>query len=125
MQNTQNKVLQKLKILLLSAITGHNYETATICGCCQSDWQNILYPTDLYTDEMVKKLEMEYFNTGSEWIIFENSVQDENVLFSMYCYEWDIEEIKKEIAKEIGEDVNNIEFLQFARYVQTPLYNAV
>lgn len=54
----------------LEIITGDEYDAATISGCCQGDWNNIIYPAE-YGREWLEQFETEYFNTGSEWRINE------------------------------------------------------
>lgn len=86
----------------LTLMLGKEYDYKTLRGSCQSDWIYFIYPTDLYNDEAVRCLEMEFFNTGEEWMIHdEEAVPDcpEAVNgYTMYVYN----DARKEIAAEAG-----------------------
>lgn len=112
---------EEIIIAFLSAEMGCKYERDTICGSFQRDWQYIYYPIDEYSKKSIRQIEMEYFNTGSEWFIYE----EEEMLFSMYCYSWQAEDIKDEIAAEVGEPVENIDFQKFTGYTQVATYAAI
>ena len=84
----------------LTLMLGKEYDYKTLRGSCQSDWICFIYPTDLYDDEAVRRLETEFFNTGEEWMIHdEETVPDcpEAVNgYTMYVYD----DARKEIAAE-------------------------
>ena len=84
----------------LTLMLGKEYDYKTLRGSCQSDWIYFIYPTDLYDDEAVRRLETEFFNTGEEWMIHdEETVPDcpEAVNgYTMYVYD----DARKEIAAE-------------------------
>ena len=84
----------------LTLMLGKEYDYKTLRGSCQSDWIYFIYPTDLYDDEAVRRLETEFFNTGEEWMIHdEETVPDcpEAVNgYTMYVYG----DARKEIAAE-------------------------
>lgn len=86
----------------LTLMLGKEYDYKTLRGSCQSDWIYFIYPTDLYDDEAVRRLETEFFNTGEEWMIHdEETVPDcpEAVNgYTMYVYD----DARKEIAAEAG-----------------------
>ena len=86
----------------LTLMLGKEYDYKTLRGSCQSDWIYFVYPTDLYNDEAVRRLETEFFNTGEEWMIHdEETVPDcpEAVNgYTMYVYD----DARKEIAAEAG-----------------------
>ena len=86
----------------LTLMLGKEYDYKTLRGSCQSDWIYFIYPTDLYNDEAVRRLETEFFNTGEEWMIHdEETVPDcpEAVNgYTMYVYD----DARKEIAAEAG-----------------------
>ena len=86
----------------LTLMLGKEYDYKTLRGSCQSDWICFIYPTDLYDDEAVRRLETEFFNTGEEWMIHdEETVPDcpEAVNgYTMYVYD----DARKEIAAEAG-----------------------
>ena len=86
----------------LTLMTGYPYETTTIRGCSQSDWQDIYYPSDIYNAKSIGYLEVDYFNTGSEWEIHEgdDEIEDADDVrgYTMYCYTYrPIEEIAAEM----------------------------
>lgn len=93
---------------VLNIVTGKKYQLSTIRGCCQSEWQSVLYPSDVYSDETIEYLEKDYFNTGSEWIIHDEESIPESVEdisgYSVYCYSWDLDGIADEIMNAVGAD---------------------
>ena len=95
-------------VRVLSIVTGRKYERSTIRGCCQGEWQNVLYPSDVYSDETIEYLEKDYFNTGSEWIIHDEDFIPECAEdisgYSVYCYSWLLECIADEIMNAAGAD---------------------
>lgn len=107
----------------LSRVTGKRYKSRTIRGTCQGDWQNVYFP-DYYTDIIIKTLEIEYFNTGSEWMIWTDDETEEEA-YSLYCYEWSDDEIKAEIAANTGGTPENVTLYKFAGYTKTAFYTEV
>lgn len=95
-RNEQWRICMGLTLML-----GKEYDYKTLRGSCQSDWIYFIYPTDLYDDEAVRRLETEFFNTGEEWMIHdEETVPDcpEAVNgYTMYVYD----DARKEIAAEV------------------------
>ena len=91
-----------------SIVLGKNYEHATICGCCQRDWNDVFYPADDWSREALENFETEYFNTGSEWIVHDEKEAPENPEdisgWGVYCHGWNDEQIRKEIADAAGGD---------------------
>lgn len=93
---------------VLNIVTGKKYQLSTIRGCAQSEWQSVLYPSDVYSDETIEYLEKDYFNTGSEWILHDEesipkSAEDISG-YSVYCYSWDLDGIADEIMNAAGAD---------------------
>lgn len=96
-------ILKALKLL-----TGAEWKTTTIRGCCQGDWQNVYYRVDRWNKESLEAFETEYFNTGSEWMIHDPTLADgigevpetpEDINgFCGYCHAWDEDGIREEIA---------------------------
>lgn len=93
---------------VLNIVTGKKYQRSTIRGCGQSEWQNVLYPVDMYSDDDIDNLEKDYFNTGSEWIIHDEENIPESAEdisgYSVYCYSWDLDGIADEIMNAAGAD---------------------
>ena len=106
----------------LELITGRRWDWCTLRGCCQGDWQYCIYPADEWNGESLERLEAEYFNTGTEWIIHDDETPPESPEdvsgFSVYCTAWSDEELKKEIADAAGgspADVTLYKFTGFSR----------
>lgn len=82
----------------LTLMTGNVWESAILHGSVQGEWQNCIYDTTKITAEDLRRIETAYFNTGSEFQIEIDGEYEMNV----YCYSWDEEGIKQEIADEVG-----------------------
>lgn len=86
----------------LDLITGKSWDTTEIHGCCQGDWQTIIYCTDTWNRAALREFEMEYFNLGSEWMIHEGTEAPETPEdingFTVYCATYDDDEIRRIIA---------------------------
>lgn len=103
----------------LTLMTGNVWETTTIRGCCQGDWQGVFYDTSKVDSSDIEILECEYFNTGSEWIVDDDEEFDgENPETisgcTIYCHGWRDEDIKQEIADAFNYDVNNVALYQIS-----------
>ena len=104
----------------LELITGDKYDAATIRGCCQGDWNNVIYPTK-YGREWLENFEIEYFNLGAEWQINEGSADsDDN--FYIYTYSWNDDGQRAEIAAAAGVDPSDVVLYIFDGYTQTATY---
>lgn len=112
----------------LELISGEMWEYSTIRGCCQGDWQEVIYPA-LYGHRWLKYFEMEYFNTGSEWIIHDEDAAPETPEdisgYSIYCYGWNNDLIRAEIAEAIGEKPENITLYSFNGWSRSASYEEV
>lgn len=108
---------------VLELITGQKYEYATIRGCSQGDWNEIIYPA-AYGREWLDNFETEYFNTGDEWRICENDPDgDENYYF--YTHEWSDDGKRAEIAAAAGVDPGDVILYSFTGWSRTPEYMEV
>lgn len=107
----------------LTLITGDEYDAAQICGCCQGDWNNIIYPTK-YGSEWLREFEIEYFNTGDEWALYENDPDGEYICH-VYTHEWRDDKQRAEIADAAGVDPADVVLYVFDGYTQTARYKAV
>lgn len=105
----------------LELITGDEYDAATIRGCCQGDWNNIIYPAE-YGREWLREFEIEYFNMGAEWRIYTDD--DENG-FYMYTHEWSDDGQRAEIADAAGADPADVVLYAFDGWTRTPKYREV
>ena len=108
---------------VLELITGQEYESATLRGCCQGDWQEIIYPAE-YGREWLRDFETEYFNTGAEWRISENDPEsDEN--YYIYTHAWNDDGTRAEIAAAAGVDPGDVILYTFTGWSRTPEYMEV
>lgn len=103
----------------LELITGTEYAAATIRGCCQGDWQEIIYPAE-YGRAWLEAFETEYFNTGTEWII-----DPDGDAYSIYCTGWNNDLIRAEIADAHGCDPGDVVLLEFTGWSKTAEYTEV
>lgn len=112
----------------LEIITGRKYEYSQICGCCQGDWQNIIYPAE-YGREWLAAFETEYFNTGTEWIIHDGETPPECpediTGFCAYCLGWSDEQIRAEIADYANGDPENVILYKFSNWIHVAGYAEV
>ena len=116
--------------VLMSLVEGKHWKSRTICGTCQSDWNEIAYPVDEWTDEALSVFECEYWNTGDEWEVFEidadelekidleDVTRDEleeacEMSCCTYTHEWDDEKIKIEIAEAFDAAPEDVVLLKF------------
>ena len=108
---------------VLELITGQKYDYATIRGCRQGDWQEIIYPAE-YAREWLRDFETEYFNTGAEWRISENDPEsDDN--FYVYTHAWSDDGIRAEIAAAAGVDPGDVILYSFTGWSKIPNYSEV
>ena len=123
----QNSILCKV----LFIVTGKEWDYRQINGYCQSDWNYFFYTIDEWDKEAISAFEVEYFNTGTEWIIDDGEFDPENDSpedisgFSMYCTSWNDEGIKQEIAEASGGKIEDIILYAFDGYTQTAKYKEV
>lgn len=102
----------------LGIVTGHEYAAGTIRGCCQGDWQEIIYPAE-YGREWLETFEAEYFNTGSEWCIKEN---EDDPGYYQYCTGWNNDLIRAEIASAAGVTPENVILYSFTGWSRSAEY---
>ena len=109
----------------LCLMTGKAYEFNTIRGCFQGDWQEMYSPVQFGPD-FVRNFEIEYFNTGTEWIVHDEEDAPESPEdisgCSMYCYTYNPAE---EIAREGGVDVADVVLYEFDGYTRAAKYKEV
>ena len=108
---------------VLELITGQKYENGTIRGCCQGDWQEIIYPAE-HGREWLDHFETEYFNTGAEWRISENDPESDDNYY-MYTHNWSDDDIRAEIAAAAGVDPGDVILYTFTGWSKTPEYREV
>lgn len=108
---------------VLELITGQKYDYATIRGCCQGDWQDIIYPVE-YGRDWLSDFETEYFNTGAEWRISENDPENDDCYY-FYSHSWSDDGIRDEIAAAAGVDPGDVILYQFTGWSRSPEYMEV
>ncbi len=113
----------------LQLVTGKEYENTTIRGCTQGEWQEILFPVEEYDRDALAILEADYFNTGTEWIIHDensepNSPEDISG-YSLYCYGWNADQIRAEIADAAGAAPDAVTMYEYAGVYTIAKYNKV
>ena len=103
----------------LTEHTGHTWDSGAITGCCQREWQYLVYRVDFWPYDARKALEMEYFNTGTEWLVY-TDITDE---VSVYCYGYTSEQIAEEIKNAFGgSPADTVQLDWFDGYNRTPKY---
>lgn len=110
----ENDILCKV----LELITGETWDNGVIRGCCQGDWQEIIFPAE-YGREWLEEFETEYFNTGTEWIVHDG----DNI--SVYAHEWNNEGIRKELAAAGGVEPADVVLLEFTGWNRIAAYKEV
>ena len=103
---------------VLSYVTGRVWDWREIRGCCQGDWREIVFPVDQYDDDDIKRLESEYFNLGTEWLIHDSDEAPdgpEDIYgWSMYCHGWGVDAIRAEIADAAGCKPEELEMYKYS-----------
>ena len=114
---------------VLSLVTGQPWQWSIIRGCCQSDWQEVFYPVNEWGREALAAFEVEYFNTGSEWIVHEgefnpeqNGPEDIEGHSIIYCTSYKVQE---EIAAYEGVKPEEVKLFEFSGFSRVPVYKAV
>ena len=113
----------KLLCDALELITGQKYECTTIGGCCQGDWQDIIYPAE-YGRDWLRDFETEYFNTGAEWRISENDPESDDCYY-FYSHSWSDDGIREEIAAAAGVEPGDVVLYEFTGWSRSPEYREV
>ena len=104
---------------VLQLITGHEWENGTIRGCCQGDWQEIIYPAE-YGREWLAAFEAEYFNTGTEW-----TVDPDGEAYSVYVTGWSDDDARQAIADAHGCEPRDVILLKFTGWSRSASYEEV
>ena len=115
--SAENSILCRV----LELITGREWESGTLHGCCQGDWQDIIYPAE-YGREWLEAFEAEYFNTGSEWCVKEN---EDDPGYYQYCTGWNDDLIRAEIASAAGCDPCDVVLFKFTGWSRSASYEEV
>lgn len=107
----------------LQLITGKKWREACIKGCCQREWQ-YLYVSEDITDKDIEYIGMCYFNTGEEWLVYENKEEFDNddYAYSLYIDGWNV---KSNLAERIGCNEEDIVCLEFDGWSRSPKYKEI
>lgn len=111
-------------VMLLSSVTGRQWSYKTIHGCCQGDWQYIASPVDDWSRERLRNFEIEYFNLGAEWKVYEDGADADDCLY-VYTHSYSTGKTKKEIAETWGNCDATVTLFRFTGYTRTPNYEEV
>ena len=110
----------------LGVVTGKEWNMCTIRGCCQGEWQEVYFPVDAWSREALEAFEIEYFNTGSEWIIHDETEAPESpediIGFSVYCHSWNNDGIRAEIAAAADGKAEEVKLFEFSGYTKNAHY---
>lgn len=110
----------------LELLTGKEWTSGSIRGCCQGDWQTIYYPVEEWTREALEWFEIEYFNTGEEWIIHDGNSEPEDAEeisgYCIYTHAWNDDGIKREIADAEGVEPEDVVLYRFTGWARTAKY---
>ncbi len=102
---------------MLSLLDGGNWQHATLNGCAQREWADCYYDADVITDEGIQRIEANYFNLGTEWIINDDC--------GVYCYGWDDDTVRQELADATGCEPEEIEMHKFTGWTSVAEYEVV
>lgn len=108
---------------VLTWVTGKKYDYEIITGVVQGDWQYCFYPSE--EEKNIRYVEADYFNTGTEWHVWLEEEDKDIESTSFYGYEWQDEEIKKEIARAFEGKAEDVTLYIYDGYTTTPKYREV
>ena len=101
-----------------AAVTGRLYSRYTLPGASQSDYGYAIVDTDAYTREDIRTLEAYIFGLYSEYEILEAD-------YIHITTAWDLQDVRADIAGEIGVPAESIVIQRFSGYTQTPTWEVV
>lgn len=114
----------------VSRVMGEPYRRVMIRGCCQGDWQ-YLYCPESWTREQIRAFETEYFNTGTEWLVAEDTSEEEPAgpdevdTCSYYDTNNDNDAFRAMLAQEYGLDVSQVVLCAHDGYQKKARYKRV
>ena len=101
----------------MSLVSGEEYDWQNIHGCCQGDYNRVIYPKNSFTEQDIRNFECEYFNLGTEWCVSDSDEKpdspDEISGDYLYCHSTDINSIRAEIAGSCGCDPEDIHLYSY------------
>jgi hypothetical protein len=96
---------------LLEIVSGEYWGVCEIHGCCQGEWQTVIYRRDLWDYESLHTIESEYFNTGTEWLVYAEG--EDYADGDFYTAAYDVDFIRLLIARDFGIDPADIDMHVF------------
>ena len=109
---------------VMSLVSGKPYHMHDIHGCCQSDWNYVICPDEMTVGNpsIIQAIESEYFNTGSEWMVYESEDACESDDCGSSIYILDMQNPREVIATCYGVMPTDVEMYAFDRYEKIPKY---
>lgn len=107
----------------LELMTGKKWRSVCICGCSQGDWNNG-YVSEEISKEDLRYIEICYFNTGGEYLLYESKkdMKNDNVATSFYI---DSYNVKENLCLHIGCKEKDLVVYVFDGYIKTPKYKMI
>lgn len=112
----------------LSIIYHDTWSAREIHGSSQGDIATLLFSSFAWYPNLVRDIEAEYFNEGSEWKIYafsEDEIDEYDIIENVYAHAWNDAGIAEEIAQELGCRPDEIEFWSFDGWSRTPKYSCM
>lgn len=109
---------------VMSLVSGKPYHVHTIHGTCQSDWNYVICPDEMTVGNhsILQAIESEYFNTGSEWMVYESEDACEAECDGISIYVLDMQNPREVIAVYYGVMPVDVEAYAFDQYEKIPKY---
>lgn len=98
-----------------TALTGRPYDWYNLHGASQGDNGFAIVDTDAYTRKDIRTLEAYIFGLYSEYEILEAD-------FAHITTAWDVQDVRADIAGELGVPAENVVIQRFSGYTQTPTW---
>lgn len=102
----------------LELLTGHKWRSVTIRGDCQSDWQEMLVSDDV-SDKDVRYIEMCYFNTGMEFVVYVSKKDFDNNVGGCSYYVESLQDLRDRLDDE------DVHVFMFDGYQKVATYKEV
>ena len=109
---------------IFSILTGKQYDFQIMRGSTQDEWNYVFYVRDDWTNEGIDYFITEYFNTGTEWMVY---TEEDEAMFpcSVYTHCWDVKRCKDEIAQFLECNPDEIQMFEFSGWQKIPKYKEV
>lgn len=109
---------EKTVARVLSIVYGKEFTTGTFRGCCQRDWIDYICPQEIADNKKYMEfIEAVFFATGTEFEVTDEKIASADEFDSVenctyYTAEWKDEDIKEDLARQIGCSVDEIAILK-------------